>query len=121
MYLPDVLNAVPQIDITHHIDKRDGFPVSFLNDDIIIVGDPVQFHMRPSDQQVIGVLANEILNGDEIGKHYKMIASFSLDNNVTAKVFEKISPLDKKSIDYLRNIFYNLYPNYPSLYDIQAN
>lgn len=117
--MPEKMDSVSALEPVNHVDKRDGFPNQFLKADIVVVGDPIQYHLRPEDQRVIGILAEEILNGRELGENYRYLKSFALDNGVKAKVYEKIKPYDTQSIDYLKEKFRNIYPEYPNLYNIE--
>ena len=62
---------------------------------IVLVGDPVQTHLDPEDQQTIVVPAREMLEGVGVGAHYRRTGeAFHLDDGVEAVVFERTSPLD---------------------------
>ena len=49
---------------THDWDKRDGFPERLLTANYVIVVDPIQYHVQPSDQRIIGIPA-EIFDGEK--------------------------------------------------------
>ncbi len=34
----------------YHVDKRDGFPHQFFDAKYVVLGEPIQYHLRPSDQ-----------------------------------------------------------------------
>ena len=78
------------------VDTVDGPPNPELKTcAIMLVGDPVQTHLDPDDQQTIVVPAREMLAGEGIGAHYRRTGEvFHLDNGVDAVVFERTSPLD---------------------------
>lgn len=115
--LPESFNAVPNLELTHHVDKRDGFPLQFLDSDIIIVALPFQFHLEEKDQQVIKILAHEVTDG-RLSKYYKKINNYEIDNNVLVNVYTKIQEIPYTDIDYLLNEFKQIYPEYPELFKI---
>lgn len=58
-------------------------PKQFLSATHVVVADPVQFHLRPEDQRVVGILGEDILSGKGIGASFERLPyEFSLDNNV---------------------------------------
>ena len=58
--LPDQMNYPYTLEKSNHVDLRDGFPTQFFTSSIVLVASPAQHHLRPQDQQVIGVLAEEM-------------------------------------------------------------
>ncbi|THD42207.1 MAG: hypothetical protein E7774_16285 [Bradyrhizobium sp.] len=66
---------------------------------IMLVGDPVQTHLDSAYQQTVIVPSREMLAGVGIGAHYRRTGEvFHLENNVSAVVFEQISPLDNSDM-----------------------
>ena len=118
VYLPYEMDSYNGNLCPHHcqVDKRDGFPVELLSADIVMVADPVQYHLSPEDQRVVGIPAEEILSGKGIGKAYKFLKEFQLMNNVKLNIYEKINAYSLDAIDSIATIFKNYYPNYPNLY-----
>lgn len=116
LYLPDKLSAAPFVVPSSHVDLRDGFPEGFMVADIVVVADPPQYHLSPSDQQVVGILANEFLNNGRIGQHFSFVKNYHLDNGVTAKVYQKKTPITNDDILYLSQKFNAAYPKYPDLF-----
>jgi len=110
--LPYTTNNVPNLTSYSVIDIRDGFPLSFLTSDIIIVADPVE-----SSQLVIKFFAEEILNSDsELGQFYELYGEYKLDNGITAKIFIKTKPLSLECVEYMRNYFSANFAEYPDLF-----
>lgn len=76
-----------------HVDKRDGFPPQFLSARYVIVSDPIQYHLRPEDQRIIGVPADQLLHERGIGSSYRKLPyEFTLDKNVKVFIYEKYKP-----------------------------
>ena len=73
------------------VDTVDGPPNPELKTcAIMLVGDPVQTHLDPDDQQTVVVPAREMLDGDGIGAHYRRTGEvFHLDNGVEASSSSK--------------------------------
>jgi hypothetical protein len=96
----------------NQVDKRDGFPSQVLDAKYVIVTDPVQFHLRPEDQRVIGILADQILSRKGIGSSFKKLPEeFLLDNNVRVFIYEKVATVKKTDLDTLSKLFTDYYPD----------
>ena len=82
------------------VDAVDGPPTARLKDcAIMIVGDPVQTHLNPDDQQTVVVPSREMLAGQGIGAKFRRTGEvFHLENGVSAIVFERLTPLDDSDI-----------------------
>jgi len=119
--MPDVLDAMPDLMGTADIDLRDGFPINFFDADFVINAEPVQIHLREQDQSVVAKLS-ELVTSTPLDRHFKLINETSLypaegiGYHVTLKVYEKISPFDKSDIDFVENVFTQLYPDSPTLF-----
>ena len=87
------------------VDAVDGPPSAGLKDcAIIIVGDPVQTHLNPDDQQTVVVPSREMLAGQGIGAKFRRTGEvFHLENGVSAIVFERLAPLDDADIAALQS------------------
>ena len=87
------------------VDAVDGPPSAGLKDcAIIIVGDPVQTHLNPDDQQTVVVPSREMLTGRGIGAKFRRTGEvFHLENGVSAIVFERLAPLDDADIAALQS------------------
>ena len=86
------------------VDEVDGPPTAGLKDcAIIIVGDPVQTHLNPDDQQTVVVPSREMLTGQGIGAKFRRTGEvFHLEKGVSAVVFERLAPLDDADIAALQ-------------------
>lgn len=101
-----------QILPTHHVDKRDGFPHHFMDAKYVVVGDPIQYHLNPKDQRVIGILGNQILHQSGIGLSYERLPyEFILDGNVKAYIYEKKFPIKRADIEDLMKRFIGYSPD----------
>ena len=112
---PRTRDYLPGVQTTCDVDKRDGFPNHFFLARWVVVGQPVQCHLRPADQQVIGVLADALLKGEQVGRCYREVRRFELEQGVEAVVYEKTGACDRAAADWLAGVFRRLYPDYPSL------
>jgi len=86
------------------VDTVDGPPTAGLKEcAIIIVGDPVQTHLNPDDQQTVVVPSREMLAGQGIGAKFRRTGEiFHLEKGVSAIVFERLAPLDDTDIAALQ-------------------
>src|SRR5262245_38826641 len=65
---------------TRDVDKRDGFPRALLTAKYVIVASPIQYHVSPRDQRVVGIPEQLILDGRNIGASFvKLLYQFNLD------------------------------------------
>ena len=100
-----------------HVDLRDGFPVNFLLADYLIVCSPVQYHLQPDSQKVVGVLSNLVMDpNSNIGCFYDKQETFFLENNVEAILYKKHSKLTKSAILFLQQLFDDYYPDQQELF-----
>ena len=75
---------------TAHVDKRDGLSTDSVEAQWFVVAEPIQYHLRPEDQRVIGILAEDVLAGTGIGACYRKVEPpFHLDGGVTAWIYER--------------------------------
>ncbi len=111
--LPYERYAVIGLLATNHVDRRDGFPNHFLLADYIVVADPVQYHLKQSEQQVVGAIAQELVHNTP--DNLTLLKTYALDKGVTAKVYQRTGPYALQFLDALSTIFYTSYPDYPSL------
>ena len=96
----------------HHVDKRDGFPRQFFEARYVVLGEPIQYHLNPNDQRVIGILGDQILQRKGIGASYvKLPYEFTLDNHVKVSIYEKKFPFRKTDIEDLMKRFISYYPD----------
>jgi hypothetical protein len=104
-----------------HIDKRDGFPSQFLSAKYVIIATPIQYHVRPTDQRVIGIIAEQILNqSNNISQSYKKLPyKFTLDNNVEVFIYEKVKPFNKSDLNALSHLFIDFYPDKKDIFTIK--
>jgi hypothetical protein len=86
------------------VDAVDGPPTARLKDcAVVIVGDPVQTHLNPDDQQTVVVPSREMLTGEGIGAKFRRTDEvFHLEEGVSAVVFERVAPLDDADIAALQ-------------------
>lgn len=123
--VPKELISLPSLNITSHVDLRDGFYTSFFDSDFVIVADPVQTHLLSKDQQVITILGNIMLTDNEISRHFKLIKIYDLkresgssvkDEIIKVKIYKKILPFNEDNITYIEKIFDEQYEDYPELF-----
>jgi hypothetical protein len=100
-----------------HVDKRDGFPRELLNADLVAVATPIQYALRPSDQQVVGLPAESFLQHRDIGCAFEALPeSFLLENGVKVLLFRKTRPIEAAEAAQLSERFRAAYPDRPDIY-----
>lgn len=98
---------------TSNVDKRDGFPYAALSKaTLIVVGIPIQYHLRPDDQTIIGYPVNEFIQGKGIAKAFiKLNYAFHLDSGVTVYLYKKSRPIQPKDFEQIKERLRARYPN----------
>ena len=101
------------------MDKFEGFPQELLTARYVIVTDPIQYHLRPGDQRVVGIPAELIVTGKNIGTSFvKLPYEFFLDGGVKCYLYKKIKEFDRSDLTMLSQMFRNYYPDRPNIYHI---
>jgi hypothetical protein len=107
-----------QILTTYDIDKRDGFPWQFLNAEYVLTAEPLQFHINPDGQRLIGLLDEQITQQKGIGKSFIVLnKNFILDNGVKIKIYKKASPIEQAELNNLLKVFIEFYPDQKKLFE----
>jgi hypothetical protein len=100
------------------VDSRDGLRLGPFTARYVLVADPVQFHLRPEVQRVVGIPARLLLSGQGIGRAYrKLDYDFHLHDGVHAYLFEKTRPFTRLEIIGLLKEFYHFYPEWKTEYE----
>lgn len=107
-----------RLELSSSVDKRDGLTsFGLLRARWIVVADPIQYHLRPEDQKVIGIPAYEMLSGTGIGVSYERLPyEFELDKGVKVYIFEKVRPLQSDVIEAFSREFLKYYPDRPEFF-----
>jgi len=107
---------------TRDVDKRDGFPHALLTVRYVIVANPIQYHLQPRDQRVVGIPAELILTGKNIGTSFKRLPyQFNLDDGVECYLYRKVKEFDHSDLKTLSKMLRDYYPERPSIYEITKN
>lgn len=117
--LPNKVEGLDLLSYTAHADLRDGFPIDFLESEYIVVANPVQYHLIPEGQRVIGILSSEMLEENtEISDNFTKVKSYLLesDDNIEIFIYKKISDFSEEDLDFLMNKFDLYYSDYPDLF-----
>lgn len=99
------------------VDKRDAFNWNTAQADFLIVGDPVQTHLGEKNQQVMALLAHDVLDGVGPGTAYKALPeTFSLENGVTVRLYRRTRDWAAEDYHSISDRLTALYPDYAGLY-----
>ncbi|MBZ5660957.1 MAG: hypothetical protein LAO08_11170 [Acidobacteriia bacterium] len=111
-----------KIAATNDVDKRDGFPIPFLMARYVVLTLPTAYHLAPQDQRVIGVLAEQLVKDEGIGKFYeKMNFVFRLEDGSSVVIYKKVRPLDPGDVKSLSDKFLEFYPSHKELFVISPD
>jgi len=95
------------------VDRRDGFPRNLLKAQYVLVALPIQYHLRPQDQRVIGIPARSFAAHSNIGNAFRQMPDeFNLRNGVKLAVFEKTRAISAAELRDLVEIFCQAYPDW---------
>jgi hypothetical protein len=99
------------------IDKRDGFPRQLLQADIVVVGDPIQYNRRPTDQFIVGIAAQNMMDGIGIGAAFSLMPkSFVLQEGVNVLVFKRNREIAASELADFSERLKAIYPDRPYVY-----
>jgi hypothetical protein len=119
---PTHLELAQKIALTNDVDKRDGFPIRFLRARYVVLTMPFGYHLAPQDQRVIGVLADQLVKGEGIGKSYdKLKYEFRLEDGSSAFIYRKVRPLDPNDVKMLSDRFIEFYPNHRDKFELSPD
>jgi hypothetical protein len=105
---PDIY---PRIEVTQDIDMRDGFPKPMLKANYVVLATPTQYHVRPEDQQVVGIIARDVREGRGIGESFKRLPmEFKLTQGVKVTVYRRVAPLRSNAVKALGEELARSYP-----------
>jgi len=101
---------------TAEVDRRDGFPVNLLNAEYVLVAVPIQYHLRPQDQQMVELPSEALIMQRNIGNAFERLPeSFVLDDHVKVYLFRKVRPITKKELSDLAGECERVYPDTPEI------
>lgn len=104
------------------VDKRDPFNWETLEADYLIIGDPVQTHLGEENQQIIVLLARDVLEGTGPGRAYVPLPeTFCLEGGVTVRIFRRTRELTAEEYRLVSDRLTALYPDYAWQYQIPQN
>jgi hypothetical protein len=115
------LDVSERVLFTHDVDLSNGFPTPLLRASHVLVADPIQYHLRPEDQRVVGIPARLVLDGQGIGAAYRRLPlEFNLDGQVKVYLYEKVAPLADADVSALADMFKRYYPDHPRTYQVDT-
>jgi hypothetical protein len=118
---PGLADLEQKLLVTNDVDKRDGFPFQFFQARYVVVTHPVGYHLAPEHQRVIGLLAEELLNGEGLGQAYDRLPfAFTLEDASIAYIYEKTTDLKADALKNISDTFVGLYPEYKGKFEITS-
>jgi len=108
-----LINVLPVPDV----DSRDYYPLGRLLDaEVVVVGDPVQYHLRPEEQRVLRVVHDLFVRGDGIARDFsKQPARFALEDHATALIFKRRQPTSMSTALQTLDIIRSALPARPGM------
>ena len=128
-YMPQ--NAPLNLLSVTHVDKSNGFNTDFFGADIVVVCDPVQYHLSKEGQRVITELSDIVTSEDSpLHAHYRVVDSVTLqgvdnggerqtdkERSAVCTIYERVEPFTKEDVEYVRDRFKAYYPDLPELFE----
>ena len=105
--------------MSHDVDKRDGFPFHLYKADYVVVADPPGYHLYPTDQRVIGVLAEQFLGQRSIGGAFSRLpAEFTLEDGRRVFIYQKERKFTAEELLTVSRMFTEFYPDKKAKFEI---
>ena len=103
------------------VDKRDGFSWNVLSADYLITTDPVQTHLGEENQQIIALLAHDLLDGTGPGAAFRPLRQqFTLTGGVKVYIYERTRDVTAEEYRSVSDRLVEKYPDYAALYAVPA-
>jgi hypothetical protein len=97
---------------TFDVDKRDGFPWQFLQATHVLVASPLQLHLRPEDQQIVGRLWTWV---QAPGSPFRPLGEpYALEDGVSAQLFERVGEVSPQTLAPVLEALQAAYPEHAS-------
>ncbi len=120
MIFPQHRNVCKKVLKTSDIDIRHGFPRGLMKANYVLVGDPIQYHMNPKNQRVVGIPAGLFLEQKGIAASFeKLPYQFHLDGNANIYIFKKTGPIPDSAVTDLSERLKQYYPDRENVYKIR--
>lgn len=98
---------------TRSVDRSEGFPTDFFTARYVVVAEPVQYHMDPKNQTVVGYFAERLLKGYGVGLLYRRLPEeFRLEKDVRVLLFERTGQVGERELSEIRAYFSERYPQW---------
>lgn len=107
---PAVRQSLPQAQHWGGGDIYDGFPNELFFARYVVVGVPVQIHLASDAHRCLRKLVEGFASGSGLGRHYRSISRYQLDNGVIAAVYERNGPYSSSVISEISGYFESTYP-----------
>ncbi len=96
---------------THHVDKLGGFPYRFFSARFVVVSDPIDYHLRPKDQRIVGLFAEAVLKGRGIGASFTRLPfEFRLERERKVYIYSRNGKFETSQVKELVDLFTQFYP-----------
>ena len=115
--LPEGDGPQTQVIYMATVDKRDPFSWNVLAADYLLVADPVQAHLGEENQQIMALLAHDVLEGTGVGRAYRPLdRTFRLTGGMTVRIYARTRNLTGAEYWSISDRLTALYPDYAEQY-----
>ncbi|RUL87791.1 hypothetical protein [Tautonia sociabilis] len=99
------------------VDKTNSFPRELLQADLVVVASPIQYHLDPSDQRIVGIPARHFLEGTGIARAFERLPeTFTIEQGIEVYLFKKTRPIEPSEVAELSDQLREAYPDRPYIY-----
>lgn len=78
---------------------------------------PIPYHLRPSDQQIVGIPAESFLNGTDIAWAFEQLPEvFTIENGIRVYLYRKTRPIAPEEVEPFSERLRAAYPDRPEFY-----
>jgi len=76
-----------------------------------VLATPTQYHVMPTDQRVVGLVARDIREKRGIGASFRRLPDrFTLEQGITVTIYRRMAPLRREAVQALGNELGAYYP-----------
>ena len=99
-----------------HVDRRDSFPAKFLTADFVVLPVPMQYHLRPEDQQLAAWVQRTVINSAGLGRCFRLLESYPMEGGYNARLYERMATLPRAEVQRSLVPLAAQYPSFPGMY-----
>ena len=106
-----------RVTLAEEVDRVSAFPAKLLRANVVVVGTPMQTHLRPAEQQGIIQFAAALAGGTGVGAAYERLpGDYHLEGGVTATIYRRTRPITAEELAHFAEGLRQAHPDEPKFY-----